>query len=120
MLPVTIARFDRARALETAWERAWYKHAGSQRFAEAFDGLWQNRGARWLPALLLNSTWVETGKRLIASNLRVLPLPVESEELPEFADVEDVHRFYGQRALPLSTAVPLSARVPYRSSARAA
>jgi hypothetical protein len=119
LLPVTIARFDRARALETAWERAWHKHAGSQRFAEAFDGLWQNHGDRWLPALLLNSTWVETGKRLIASNLRVLPLPVESEALPEFADVEDVHRFYGQRALPLSTAVHLSARFTYVSPAGA-
>ena len=117
VLPVAIPRFDRARALETAWERAWYKHAGSQRFAEAFDGLWQNHGDRWLPALLLNSTWVETGKRLIASNLRVLPLPVESEKLPEFADVEDVHRFYGQRALPLSAAVHLSARFTYVSPA---
>lgn len=117
ILPVAIPRFDRARALETAWERAWEKHAGSRRFAEALDGLWQNHGDRWLPALLLNATWVETGKRLIASNLRVLPLPVESEKLPEFADVEDVHRFYGQRALPLSTAVHLSARFTYVSPA---
>jgi len=117
VLPVAIPRFDRARALETAWERAWNKHTGSRRFAEAFDGLWQNHGDRWLPALLLNATWVETGKRLIASNLRVLPLPAESEQLPEFADVEDVHRFYGQRALPLSTAVHLSARFTYVSPA---
>ncbi len=117
ILPVAIARFDRARALETAWERAWQKHAGSQRFSETFDSLWRNHGDRWLPALLLNSTWVETGKRLIASNLRVQPLPEESANLPEFADVEDVHRFYGQRALPLSTAVHLSARFTYVSPA---
>jgi hypothetical protein len=119
ILPVAIPRFDRARALETAWERAWYKHAGSQRFAEAFDGLWQNNEDRWLPALLLNATWVETGKRLIASNLRVQLLPEEKklEKLSEFADAEDVHRFYGQRALPLSTAVHLSARFTYVSPA---
>ena len=57
ILPVAVQRFDRARALETAWERAWHKHAGSQRFAEPFDGLWQSDGDRWLPALLLNATW---------------------------------------------------------------
>jgi len=119
VLPIAIPRFDRARAFETAWERAWHKHAGSQRFAEAFDRLWQNHGDRWLPSLLLNATWVETGKRLIASNLRVLPLPAESEQLPEFADVEDAHRFYGQRALPLSAAVHLSARFTYISPAGA-
>ena len=121
ILPIAISRFDRARALETAWERAWNKHAGSQRFAEAFDGLWQNHGDRWLPALLLNATWVETGKRLIASNLRVQRLPEEEklEKLAEFADVEDVHRFYDQRALPLSAAVHLSARFTYVSPAGA-
>jgi len=113
ILPVAIERFDRARALETAWERAWHKHTGSNRFAEPVDRLWHNAGERWLPSLLLNATWVETGKRLIASDLRVQPR--SDEEIAEFADVEDLHRFYDQLALPLSAAVHLSARFTYVS-----
>jgi hypothetical protein len=53
--------------------------------------------------------------------LRVQLLPEEEklERLAEFADVEDVHRFYDQRALPLSAAVHLSARFTYVSPAGA-
>jgi len=115
ILPVPIPAWDRARALESAWENAWRAHTPSNRFAEPLDALWPLEREHWLPALLLNATWVETGKRLIASNLRVQPLPVEP--YPEFADVEDVERFYDTRALPLSTAVHLSARFTYVSPA---
>lgn len=115
VLPVAIERFDRARALETAWEHAWRRYTGSDRFADPLDRLWQNAGERWLPGLLLNATWVETGKRLIVSNLRVLPR--NNDEIVEFADVEDLHRFYDRQALPLSTAVHLSARFTYVSPA---
>lgn len=115
VLPVPIAHFDRARALESAWERAWQRHTGSRRFAQPFDQLWRDQQDYWLPALLLNSTWVETGKRLIVSNLRLAPL--HARETTEFADVEDVHRFYDNRALSLSTAVHLSARFTYVSPA---
>lgn len=114
ILPVAIGPFDRARALETAWERAWRKYAGSNRFAEPVDRLWTNAGERWQPSLLLNATWVETGKRLIASDLRVQP---RADEIVEFADVEDLHRFYDRQALPLSTAVHVSARFTYVSPA---
>jgi len=114
VLPVAIGRFDRARALETAWEHAWRKHTDSDRFAEPLDRLWDNAGERWLPSLLLNATWVETGKRLLVSDLRVQP---RDDEIAEFADVEDLHRFYNQQALPLSAAVHLSARFTYVSPA---
>ncbi len=114
VLPVAIGPFDRARALETAWERAWRQYAGSNRFAEPLDRLWTNAGERWQPSLLLNATWVETGKRLIASDLRVQP---RADEIAEFADVEDLHRFYDRQALPLSAAVHLSARFTYVSPA---
>jgi len=114
-LPVGVARFDRARALETAWEHVWRENTGTNRFAEPFDGLWDPTGNRWQPHLLLNATWVETGKRLITSDLRVLPR--DDADPVEFADVEDTNRFYDTRALPLSAAVHLSARFTYVSPA---
>ena len=110
-----VERFDRARALEQAWERAWRRHMpDTDRFAEPFDRLWKER-TLWTPALFLNATWVETGKRLIASNLRLLPRNDQDSE--NFVDVEDTHRFFGERALALSTAVHLSARFTYVSPA---
>ncbi len=110
ILPVPVAHFDRARVLETAWERAWRKtRPGSDRFAEPFGRLWHAQQDYWLPALFLNSTWVETGKRLIASNLQLAD--------DDFSDVEDLGLFYGDRALSLSTAVHLSARFTYVSPA---
>ena len=110
ILPVPFPHFDRARALETAWERAWHKHRpGNNHFAEPFGRLWHTRQDHWLPALFLNSTWVETGKRLIASNLQLAK--------EDFSDIEDLGVFYGDRALSLSTAVHLSARFTYVSPA---
>lgn len=107
--PAAIPHFDRARALELSWEQAWRRNAGNDRFAQAFDNLWRDQPDHWLPALFLNSTWVETGKRLIVSNLRLTP--------EDFSDVEDAQRFFGKHALPLSAAVHLSARFTYVSPA---
>ena len=116
--PWPVARFDRARALEQAWEQAWREHMpGSDRFAQAFDQPWRDRQDVWMPALFLNTTWVETGKRLLVSNLRVLPAKPGDEV--EFNDVGDLHRFYSEKALPFSTAIHLSARFSYVSPAGA-
>jgi hypothetical protein len=109
LLPWPVTGFDRARVLEEAWERAWNGQTGSNQFSRPFDELWQQGDRRWLPGLILNSTWVETGKRLIISNMRLLPA--------DFNDIEDLHRFYKQESLPLSTAVHLSARFTYISPA---
>jgi len=113
-IPLPVYSFDRARALEQAWERAWHKHTGSNRFAEPLERLWQDPSA-WTPALLLNATWVETGKRLIASNLR-LRVPGADED---FVDVEDAREFFAPRSLRLSTAAHMSARFTYVSPAGA-
>jgi hypothetical protein len=86
-----------ARALNGSWERAWYRHTGNTRFAEPFDTLWRSNQDFWLPALFFNSTWAETGKRLVVSNLRLVS--------DDFNDIEDAHRFFGRHALPLSVAV---------------
>lgn len=115
VLPFSVSHFDRARAIEVSWERAWRRYTRSNRFAEPLDQMWRDQRDYWLPALLLNATWVEAGKRLIASNLRLSPVP--EGRIEDFADIEDTHRFYGERALALSTAVHLSARFTYVSPA---
>ena len=116
-LPFPLASFDRAATLEGAWERAWRTHVGGRnRMAEPFDALWQDADAkRWTPALLLNATWVETGKRIIVSNLRV----AAGRRREDFVDVEDANAFFAPRSLPLSTAAHLSARFTYVSPAGA-
>ncbi|MGB8339570.1 MAG: patatin-like phospholipase family protein [Burkholderiales bacterium] len=107
-LPLPIARFDRARALELSWESAWRTQVGNGKFGESFFSLWQNPSVA--PALFFNSTVAETGKRVIISNLRVEP--------NEFHDALD--GFADPLRLPepaLSTAVHYSARFAYVSPA---
>ena len=103
---------DRAKALEQSWERAWTR-AGYP------DEVWKDRGFRalwsgeaYLPALLLNGTHVESGKRVITSNLDIAARP----------DVfRDAHDFYtlapSGREIRPSTAAHNSARFTYVSPA---
>jgi hypothetical protein len=107
-LPFPVERFDRARALEASWEGAWRTRVGNDRLAEPFDGLWKGDLAYRIPSLLLNATWVETGKRMIASNL-----PVDAGI---FNDTADVFSFIDY-PVPASTAAHLSARFTYVSPA---
>jgi len=103
---------DRAGALEQGWERAWAK-AGFQ------EDLWRDRGFRslwaadnFLPALFLNGTHVETGKRVITSNVNIAASPAV------FRDVYDFYRLVpeGSEIRP-STAAHNSARFTYVSPA---
>ena len=55
--------------------------------SEPFDALWQQDAKHWTPVLLLNATWVETGKRVITSNLRV----AADKGSEDFVDVEDAN-----------------------------
>jgi hypothetical protein len=107
-LPFPVERFDRARALEASWEDAWKKGMGNDRMAESFDGLWTGDRAHRIPSLFLNGTWVETGKRMIASNLAV--------DARTFNDTADVFSFIDY-PIPASTAAHLSARFTYVSPA---
>lgn len=112
-LPVGFASFDRAATLEQSWERAWTKHVPARsRMSEPLDRLWEKPDA-WTPNLLLNATWVETGKRLITSNLRV----AAAKGAEDFVDVEDANAFFHPRSLSLATAAHLSARFTYVSPA---
>jgi len=107
-LPFPVERFDRARALETSWEDAWRKGMGNDRLAEPFDGLWKGDRTHRIPSLFLNGTWVETGKRMLASNLAV--------DVGIFNDTADVFSFIDY-PIAASTAAHLSARFTYVSPA---
>ena len=105
--PVT----DRARAIELAMESAVADPHGvnSVRFARRFTELWSKDHYR-VPALLLNTTIIETGQRGIVSNLKIKDR--------DFPDSEDLLAD-GLRTqdMPLSTAAHLSARFTYVSPA---
>jgi hypothetical protein len=115
-LPVPIAYFDRARALELGWEKAWRDRMGNDRFSRSFVDLWPADPHKWVPALFLNGTSVEKGNRIITSNLRVTD---------SFFDVEDAAAKLSPDArateagchIPLSTAAHMSARFTYVSPA---
>jgi len=108
-----VERFDRAATLEQAWESAWAKHVGGRnRMQEPLDRLWEDR-SHWTPALFLNATWVETGKRIIASNVRV----GAAKGAEDFVDIEDAQAFFVPRSVSLATAAHMSARFTYVSPA---
>jgi hypothetical protein len=113
--PTPVAHFDRSRGLEQAWSDAYDalpwppRPAHSRRFAEPFLDLWRvpNDAAarRDLPALFLNGTHVQTGRRLVTTNLRAA-----------LRDAFDTHETLGAD-LSLASAVHNSARFTYVSPA---
>lgn len=119
-LPVRIGA-DRAAALEHSWERAWERVAGTRRMSEPFLSLWRSKPVdpsppKWLPALFLNGTLVEQGKRTICSNV-----PIHTGSGGEFIDAHDLHNHLRRQNrqggnvwhdLPLSAAALSSARFP--------
>lgn len=106
-LPFPVPFFDRARALESAWEASWKGQFDSTRFSDDFHGLWRPQGSR-VPALFLNSTWVETGKRVIVSNLKI-----DGVNFSDSVDFFDLMK----SEVALSSAVHNSARFTYVSPA---
>lgn len=104
---------DRAFALEAAWETAWsntYPNNKKSLFAVSFHSLWPPRGSEgeWLPALLLNGTHQQTGKRIVTSNLLI--------EQAIFPDTLDFFEWYNC-SIRVSTAALNSARFSYVSPA---
>jgi predicted acylesterase/phospholipase RssA len=106
-VPVPIRRFDRARALEKGWEKGWEKTMGDRLFGMDFKSLWQDNSAWSIPSLFLNGTSVETGNRMISSNVQIDA---------GFIDCEDVDHLLAA-PIALSTAVHMSARFTYVSPA---
>lgn len=113
---------DRGHWLEQSWEQAWKKSLGNDRFREPFFDLWtKNRG--YVPALFLNGTSVETGNRIIVSNVIVDETNfLDAEDatrklLPESEQPDEAKRRNAIVDLPLSTAAHFSARFTYVSPA---
>ncbi len=96
---------DRGTVIESAWEAAWRNEMGAEddRFASPFLDLWKNEGNTPWPALFLNGTVVETGDRIVVSNLDVAASGVRALDALALLNAD----------VPVSTAVNNSARFPY-------
>src|SRR5262249_35840112 len=120
-LPVGVPAFDRALALETGLERAWQRTQpiGINPFQELFLERWDAKSAT--PALLLNTTKVENGRRVLVSPFLMRPGEDIATKLSWFYDRPGAreHRKSGMPEPPivqdikLSTAAALSARYPW-------
>jgi hypothetical protein len=126
-LPLRVEVFDRARALEHGLEASWQRivtqtdlygpriqDKTANTMAEPFLSLWPQGFDKSLftPALVLNTTEVDSGRRRLISpftfegltDLRFFPLSCKSVGTAQEGKIESV---------PLSTAAVLSARFPW-------
>jgi hypothetical protein len=109
-LPFPVPLFDRARALEDSWAAGWgevFADGDRNRFDRPFLSLWE-KDATAIPSLVFNGTHVETGRRIVTTNLRW--------STAELDDTYDLHQTLGSD-LPLKTAAHNSARFTYISPA---
>ncbi len=117
-LPFRILFLDRGRWLERGWENAWRNTTNTDRFAKPFLDLWQDRHL-YVPSLFLNGTSVESGNRIIASNILIDANFLEAADAT--AKLLPVSRHKERRRpkidMPLSTAAHMSARFTYVSPA---
>jgi hypothetical protein len=100
-LPFPWRQLDRSGGLEGSWENSYYRVTGFQTLDSAFLRLRSDSLA--VPALFLNTTHVETGKRYITAPFRV-----------SMHDSQDLLALMGSD-MPLSTAAHNSARFTYVS-----
>jgi hypothetical protein len=93
---------DRAIALEQSWERRYEEMTGHNTLAEPLTAVRQRavNGKGWLPVLLLNGTSVETGRRIVTSDVAVpdrLPAPeITADRM--LIDAYDLHSLLESRA----------------------
>ncbi|WP_416674946.1 patatin-like phospholipase family protein [Egbenema bharatensis] len=103
-IPFPIDEWDRASGLEVAFENAWNRLPGQEErenpFKRSFYQHWQPEGIA--PALVLNTTVVENGKRLVISPFKI-ELPTQENIVLDERSLD----------LKLSTAAGLSARFPF-------
>jgi hypothetical protein len=103
---------DRARALQGGWNRAWRttisrNGAEDNLFAGGFLSMLHGREST-MPSLFLNGTIVETGQRIIATNLQI----IGENDHHELAKAVDLFGAIGAD-VSVSTAVNNSARFTY-------
>jgi hypothetical protein len=103
-LPFPCPSLCRAKALEMSWEDGWTSVTGNKFFGGPFGAIWTTKSNA--PSLFLNGTCVETGHRIIASNL-------DPTEFNNCIDANDKV----PAAYSISTAVDMSARFTYVSPA---
>ena len=121
-LPFPVPIFSRARALEEGFEWAWRREAErhdgwtQDLFARSFYNLWPSFEQGATPALLLNTTEVSTGQRMVITNL-FPDNPLYSDgQLRTERDTHNITtlaKLAPALDLRLSTAVGLSARFPF-------
>jgi hypothetical protein len=110
-LPVPIYRLDRSSAMETAFAAAYNEHVHHNSMVEKFTEF-RPLNASDVPVLLLNSTSVQLGRRIVTSPYSWPLSDVSVEE----QDPIDFHRLTG-RDVSVATAVHNTARFPYISAA---
>ena len=110
-LPVPIRSFDRSSAMETAFAAAYNEHVHHDSMVEKFTEFRPER-ADDVPVLLLNSTSVQLGRRIVTSPY---PWPLSDVSVEE-QDPIDFHKLTG-RDVSVATAVHNTARFPYISAA---
>ena len=109
-LPVPVAAFDRAWALEDSWAKGFrgaFRGGGRDRLSEPFLDLWKEHPTQ-IPALLLNGAHVESGRRLVLTSF--------AWDETELLDAYDLLRVL-KADLPLKTAAHSSARFAFVSPA---
>jgi hypothetical protein len=114
---------DRAKALETGWERGWRTHIRSANggdddfLSTGFMKMYASRPNVLIPSLFLNGTIVERGNRIIASNC-VIDGNDPQNQVPH-GDVPNSYDILNQIGsdIRLSTAAHNSARFTYVSPA---
>jgi hypothetical protein len=131
-LPWPFESWSRARILEDAVEKSWQgalgeQASGRERFGQGFQVLAMDLEKRAVPALLLNTTEVVTGERMVVSHLTWTNEEKTTEGAPGQPTTSDAPRngnkppyrpwllqdYAPGRDVPLKTAAFLSARFPY-------
>jgi hypothetical protein len=117
-LPLKIEGFDRATTLERKLEAAWMETVEHSRPRKLPNPMAQPYSAHWDPAgigpaLVLNATEVETGRRIAVAPFSLTDLKAE-RAIDDLASLQDE---MGGVGLAMSTAVVLSARFPIVSPA---
>ncbi|MGL3210710.1 patatin-like phospholipase family protein [Bradyrhizobium sp. BR 1433] len=125
ILPRPVRPFDRARSLELGVEQSWQSIMGSKQFrilrgednklsfplSSRFISLWKPDSSP-VPALVLNTTEVNTGRRRIVAPFRFDGIDVSF--LPVWNDTDLAKRFpESVPDIPVSTAAFLSSRFPW-------
>ena len=114
-LPFPWSQLDRSTALEGSWESSYHKLTGDSTLSGRFLALYDSAQPAAVPALFLNTTHVETGRRYIMASLtRGDSAQRFRESHQNMHDSEDLLRLLGSD-LKLSTAAHNSARFTYVS-----